>query len=726
MSDLKTLELSFPFKGIHETSAISEQPEGTTPSAVNVRGYDPIQKRDRGAQRAGLAKAVATRKTTDKVELIVAQSLGNNPGGINYSRDMTFLSDGNVSVGATTNYFFSATLFEHFRVSGGQGVDPTDSGNSVFFCPGLSTLGGSQTITFQSKFKPISGITWQTWISMSDMVDVSVKHYVSLTFHSTEVNVDIKGPGGNGGTNYAYGSTIADGATYTFTCVMTPTGFTFSIDGVLFFTHNYTGTELTRLGGYTASVSPMLAMDGGGAFPPGGTVAWQYDDVSIVGTSGGADIVKDTVIFSQSSNLYLGNPSDGFNLVDATALTPATAYHAGVEHSITAADGYFWIVDGLNALRRVHATSGVIDQPAATSGTLPAASRLTWLYRGRLWHGRFLNDPRNYIASKSGDPLNYNTGDRTQTGAFAANNTQQAGLLGDILTAAIPYGDVTCVMGMANSIAIMRGDPKAGGSVSIISHEIGIVRPTAWARDPQGNLFFMSRDGLYVMGAGGSEPKPMSRGRMDSTLGSINHNSVKVIMTYDPGELGLKIYLVPTDSTQATTVVFWDQRKNAFWKDTLPAGLGPTAVAPIVGAGLDGKRYDLLGCWDGYLRLLDPASNSDDGTAISSLVRFAPISPVGQMLQAKVVQARMLWGKGVADANFSVTYKMYTGTDPVTASAAAATYSKTITAGGYQSIDRTRSRGNTFIFELSNTTNNKSWELEQATLLYSPSGRVRA
>lgn len=49
-------ELVFPLKGIDVTSEYQEQPEGTTPVAVNVRGTEMLILNDRGGSRPGLTK----------------------------------------------------------------------------------------------------------------------------------------------------------------------------------------------------------------------------------------------------------------------------------------------------------------------------------------------------------------------------------------------------------------------------------------------------------------------------------------------------------------------------------------------------------------------------------------------------------------------------------------------------------------------------------------------
>lgn len=438
------------------------------------------------------------------------------------------------------------------------------------------------------------------------------------------------------------------------------------------------------------------------------------------------------ILYAQGGHLYVGNQTDGFTMVDESGIT-APAYGMGNELSIVQAGRYWWIVDGVNALRRVNIDTAVLDEPGpTTAAAIPTNARLLALYRGRLFHARIGTDPYNYYASFSGDFLNYDASDDTQDGSFAGNNTQQAGLLGDILTAMIPYGDVSMVMGMSNSIAVMRGDPKAGGSIDTLSREIGIVRPNAWARSPDGSLFFMARDGLYKIsgeatsrldlygGIASATPAAISRGRLDETLGAINHNTTKVMMSWDPGEQGLKIYLMPLDNTQPTISVFWEQRKDAYWRDVIAPGVGPTACALV---NAPDQQFVLLGCWDGFLRQLSPTALSDDGAAITSFVDYPPQQFQGPMVDAKIVQSRYLFADN--GSNFAASYSLRVANDPVTALNATTSYQQFLSEGGYEGLDRHRQRGACAILRISNNQLNKAWAIEKTTLMVAPSGRVR-
>lgn len=55
MPNEKYAELEFPLSGIDVTAEFQEQKPGTTPEAINVRGFDPIARRARGGSRPGIA-----------------------------------------------------------------------------------------------------------------------------------------------------------------------------------------------------------------------------------------------------------------------------------------------------------------------------------------------------------------------------------------------------------------------------------------------------------------------------------------------------------------------------------------------------------------------------------------------------------------------------------------------------------------------------------------------
>ncbi len=49
-------EILFPFGGLNDAEAASDQPDGTTTEIVNMRPFDPQSGKRRGSQRAGMSK----------------------------------------------------------------------------------------------------------------------------------------------------------------------------------------------------------------------------------------------------------------------------------------------------------------------------------------------------------------------------------------------------------------------------------------------------------------------------------------------------------------------------------------------------------------------------------------------------------------------------------------------------------------------------------------------
>lgn len=781
MPDIKEIPLPFPLHGVHEDSAVSAQPEGTSPAATNARGYDLVTRRDRGCQRVGFFKVGTWTNDEDAaIDQVRSAFLGPEvfTGGIDYSYDSATMiakgvgqwqtgSAGSAYDGSDTTtdpcpvpQAFPASDFQLFcnaDAGGGAGtltVNPTMEaapfGNPppAIFTSGTARIGSSEVdFSIDVSINTATSSSLDLWFNVDfDFwdTDVNAWHFQKLHVKRTTATLHLNSQGTVHQYVHTYNlSNTTPTDVHTYALKATDTGFTLTIDGTSYLSHTFNTTELTALGGWTDTVSPSIYMEAGhnGA----GGCENLYDNISIVAGAPPAnvDVVGEKVVVASGGQIFTGDVDAGWTECDASSLTDGSgnAYITGSEISICPGFGFFWLVDGQMALRRIDAASNVITEPSATEGTLPTGARLLALYRGRLFHSRFTDDSFNYIASRSGDLLDYDAGALDPDGSFAGNDTQYAGLIGDTITAMVPYGDVSMIMGMASSIAVMRGDPKAGGSIDMLSREVGVAGPTAWARSPDGDFFFMARDGLYRIGGdatnrldlyGGvasAQPKPMSRGRLDRTLGQIDFTATRVAMCWDPLELGLKILLIPANLTQPITSIFWEQRKDAFWIDTLAFDSGPNCVEPLRGSGGPGGVL-LYGGRDGWLRHMDAAASDDDGTAITSSVRYAPVMPSGDMVLAKIQAMRLLWGTNPNDSPFNAIYSLAAGNDPVsaTANADAAQWSHqgTITQGGYQSLDRQRSRGNSFVFQIDNAADGSAWAIERGSLLIAPTGKVRA
>jgi len=341
---------------------------------------------------------------------------------------------------------------------------------------------------------------------------------------------------------------------------------------------------------------------------------------------------------------------------------------------------------------------------ATVDGTLARANRACRLiatYRGRVVLSGLGTDPQNWFMSKSGDPLDWDYDPATTSAiqAVAGNNTD-LGLVGDVVTALCPYQDDVMIMGGANSIWIMRGDPAAGGSIDNITREVGIVGANAWCWDPAGNFYFFGQNGLYRMTGGLGVPELISRNKLDKKFSDVDFEANHVILSYDSRDQGIHVFISPQlEPDTAGEHYFWDERNDAFWLDKYPASVGPTAVHSYKGDKAE-ENGVLLGGYDSVIRVFDEDAKDDDGTLIDSFIRFTPLTP-GDIFGSSIVDD---WHFLLDQQSDDVTVKLWSGDTVEEAERLAdaegtPVFKKTLTGGRNSTIRRRRS-DNAFIMEL--------------------------
>ncbi len=296
---------------------------------------------------------------------------------------------------------------------------------------------------------------------------------------------------------------------------------------------------------------------------------------------------------------------------------------------ITSNDGAYTVVSRSGTGPTTITVNEVI--PFGTiSGTIGVGNvgcRFGALYNGRLVLAGLETDPQNWFMSASQDPNNWDYFPATSNAQQAiAGNNGIAGRVGDVVTALASYSDDIMIIGMANSLARMNGDPAAGGRIDTISTKVGIAGPEAWTFDTGQNLFFFWLNGLYRMGLNDFSPVLISQGRLDTTFNNINIASKRVVLLYDPEWQGVHIFITD-DSAQVTPDLhyFWDERNDAFWVDQYPSAIGPTVVSRLNADNPEDNAV-LLGGHDSFIRNFSDAALDDDGTVITSRCRFTPIN----------------------------------------------------------------------------------------------------
>jgi hypothetical protein len=348
---------------------------------------------------------------------------------------------------------------------------------------------------------------------------------------------------------------------------------------------------------------------------------------------------------------------------------------------------------------------------AATSGEgqVPTGCPLIALYHDAIYLGGHEKAPHAWYKSKTGDALDWDYTDTTSLRAIQGS-VSDAGLVGDTLTALIPFSDDYMLMCGSNSVWVLRGDPAFDGVVLSIAKNVGAIDKGAWCFGPAGEVYILANTGLYRIAPdpmGHTPPEPLSRPKLPRELQRVDVTSNTVLLTWNDREQGVNIFVTPDDSNESTNW-FYDVRLKSFWKDTLSAEHSPTALLCYNAANVEQQKM-LLGGRDGYVRAFDPAAPSDDGTAIDSYAVYSPQTLAGNMHEDGVLETL---DAVLAEDSDDVDWEVRVGETHEEAVGASAFTSGTWTETGRQYTERPQARGSAVTLKLSNDTADESWAVE--------------
>jgi hypothetical protein len=376
-----------------------------------------------------------------------------------------------------------------------------------------------------------------------------------------------------------------------------------------------------------------------------GSTRWVVQDLnSIVGTAftapGGGAMSQDSlsgrvVLLVAVSNGVVKTASPGDTawtaVTNNTGSTPALN-NTGILFSTACLQKLFF-ADGANWVYYTPLTNA-LETWAATAGTLPVDSdsnkpRLICTYRGRVVLSGLLKDPQNWFMSAVDDPFDFDYAPAFSTGQQAvAGNNSRAGLVGDVVTALIPYSDDVLIFGGDHTIYQLSGDPMDGGKLDVITEAVGIAWGQAWTMDPYGAVYFFSNHcGVYRYTPGRRlQPDDRISRPIDTLLKDINTGENIIRMLWDDRLQGLHLFVTPLDAPAVTTHYFWEQRAGAWWKDRFADKLYDPLCCTMIDGNDPDDRAALIGCWDGYVRALSMNADDDDGLPIDSYVVIGPIT----------------------------------------------------------------------------------------------------
>lgn len=367
--------------------------------------------------------------------------------------------------------------------------------------------------------------------------------------------------------------------------------------------------------------------------------------------------------------------------------------------------------------------------PGGASGAMPAKAYLGCLYRGRGVLSGNPNYPHQWYMSRQGDLWDWAyTANDAQT-PIAGNNAD-AGEIGDIIKALIPYRDEYLVFGCADSIWVLKGDAAEGGALQEVDLTKGMFGAKSWAFDGDGNLFFASLTGFHMLPVGFGPIRDISNIvlpnlSIDETLDPAIH---RITVEYDHQNTGILFAI--TDIVNGTNSNYWYSLKtNGFFPESYDSTCSPYSLF-FYDSTDDGERSLILGCKDGYLREFSRSTKNDTTTASTATITSYVTLPVMHSedddsdLKINSTTVTMAGGKASGDAGDSdgVDIEMYSAKDDETViedivDGETPLHNVTISldTGGSVKKLRNRIKGHSIAFRLHNDTASQTWAIEKVS-----------
>jgi len=371
-----------------------------------------------------------------------------------------------------------------------------------------------------------------------------------------------------------------------------------------------------------------------------------------------------------------------------------------------------------------HWTDWVVH-PDGASGSLPSIAYLGCLYRGRCVLAGNPNYPHQWYMSRQNDPFDWAYTANDAQSPVAGNNAD-AGELGDIIRALIPYRDEYLIMGCVGSIWVLKGDPAAGGVLQEVDLTKGIFGFDSWCFDGDGNLYFASYDGIYMLPSGFGPIVNLSSMVLPEMFNSVQPDTHRVTLDLDRNNDGVNIFIT-TLATGGNSNYFYSLKTKGFFPMTLPADCAVYSTCRYDSLDRDYEGL-LMGCTDGYIRVFDPDTTNDEITSTTQAIDANFTLPVVQSEdgnnEVKLISETVTLSGGASSGAYSdsdgVTMEIYTADDAETViedieDSASPLHSETITGSGRANRIRDRAKGGAVALRFQNSTASETFSIERVS-----------
>jgi len=380
------------------------------------------------------------------------------------------------------------------------------------------------------------------------------------------------------------------------------------------------------------------------------------------------------------------------------------------------------------------------DNDTGTYGALPNKAYIGCLYRGRCVISGNPEYPYQWYMSRQANPWDF-AYVANDAGTPVAGGNSDAGELGDMIRALIPYKDDYLIFGCATSIWFLAGDPAEGGSINELDLTTGMFGANSWCFDGDGNLFFWGTNGIYVTPIPGT-PTCISEIRLPNLVNDevVDPSTYRITMAYARKRKGILICI--TKLSDGTNSNYWyDLRSGGFFPESYPDECGVYS-AFYYAANSNSYRDLLVGCKDGYIRKFDASAKDDNkgasDQAINSYVKFGPISMFSEDpdKQGKITGLNLITAGGGANGSQSdsddVNFRVYTAKSAEEVIEKLSADTNPQIAGIFKAPGRQpgtrrnqKAKGAYLGVRLDNIASDKVWGFERLVGTVLPSGRIK-
>jgi hypothetical protein len=265
---------------------------------------------------------------------------------------------------------------------------------------------------------------------------------------------------------------------------------------------------------------------------------------------------------------------------------------------------------------------------SATFGVMPTTAFDVKLYRGRLCLAKDEQYPHQWYQSRQRNPWNWLFGENDAQSAVRGGDAD-AGEIGDIVIAQIPYKDDFMVHACANTLWYLSGDAAEGGSINELDLTSGILGPKAWCWDDKENLFILSTKGLLKIPSGFGVPENLTRDSYPDFVKDLAYNpaSHRLVMGYDRKRDG--VIIQRTLLADGSNTGYWYSfRSEGLFPETYPEECGMFDLFWYESNDPD-YRHLLVGCNDGFIRYYDDTADDDNvGASTEAIQSYVGIGPI--------------------------------------------------------------------------------------------------